>query len=333
MLEGDHTQQPEALRSPAAARKATPLFEAAAAGHASVVEMLLADPRVDPTADGNEALRVAAIEGHCEVVEALLKHPRVDPSAAILVAMNKASKHTERIALRLLHDDRVDPAAQNNLYLRCAAAYGLSLLVEHLLRLPRVDPAAQANEAIRNAAGSGSLRVVKLLLADPRVDPGACASEAVGNAADCGLLHVIERLLVDPRVDASASNNAALRSACEGSHIAVVERLVENDAVWWPSDRTAGKHGPGGSALHDVQLRSSVRELFSRRHRWRSTRLLNAMMTPFGLAKLLPAKVGASYCEDAVADTAWGRRRAAVTHRARELENSDANCLAETDRS
>ena len=46
-----------------------------------VVELLLVDPRVDPSANDYEAIRSASQKGHTEIVELLLADPRVDPSA------------------------------------------------------------------------------------------------------------------------------------------------------------------------------------------------------------------------------------------------------------
>ena len=43
------------------------------------VRLLLADPRVDPTARNNEAIRMARQNGHADVVRLLLADPRVEP--------------------------------------------------------------------------------------------------------------------------------------------------------------------------------------------------------------------------------------------------------------
>jgi hypothetical protein len=71
-----------------------------------MVEMLLQDSRVDPSAEDNQAL-IAACEGrNVEVVKLLLGDPRVDPSDAIRFAI--ADGHLEVVKL-LLADSRVDP--------------------------------------------------------------------------------------------------------------------------------------------------------------------------------------------------------------------------------
>ena len=43
-------------------------------GHTEVVKLLLADPRVDPAAGNNWAIRFASENGHTEIVKLLLDH-------------------------------------------------------------------------------------------------------------------------------------------------------------------------------------------------------------------------------------------------------------------
>ena len=50
-------------------------------GHLAVVEKLLQDRRVDPSAGNNYAIRYASQNGHFLVVKRLLQDARVDPSA------------------------------------------------------------------------------------------------------------------------------------------------------------------------------------------------------------------------------------------------------------
>src|SRR5690606_17610592 len=50
-------------------------------GHLEVVQELLKDKRVDPSARDNYAIQYASSNGHLEVVKELLKDKRVDPSA------------------------------------------------------------------------------------------------------------------------------------------------------------------------------------------------------------------------------------------------------------
>jgi hypothetical protein len=77
----------------------------------AIVERLLEDDRVDPSADDNYAVRLAAQNGHLAVVERLLQDERVDPSADNNDAVRMAARNGHLAVVdRLLEDDRVDVA-------------------------------------------------------------------------------------------------------------------------------------------------------------------------------------------------------------------------------
>jgi hypothetical protein len=57
------------------------LMNAAMNGHLAVVERLLQNPRVDPSARGTEAIIYACYVGQLAVAERLLQDSRVDPNA------------------------------------------------------------------------------------------------------------------------------------------------------------------------------------------------------------------------------------------------------------
>jgi ankyrin repeat protein len=62
-------------------------------GYVEVVKLLLNEPRVDPSADDNCAIRLASKNGHFEVVKLLLNDPRGDPSAYNNYANRLATKN------------------------------------------------------------------------------------------------------------------------------------------------------------------------------------------------------------------------------------------------
>ncbi len=110
-------------------------------GFDAVVRLLLRDPRVDPSAQDNAAIRWASERGHVDVVQLLLADPRADPSV------------------------------RNHQAIRMASEGGYDAIVGMLLEDPRLDPSALTNIAIRMVSQQGCVEVVRLLLADPRVDP------------------------------------------------------------------------------------------------------------------------------------------------------------------
>src|SRR5215217_2379231 len=67
------------------------LKNASMKGQIEVVKRLLADERVDPSANNNRAIKGASENGHSEVVKRLLADERVNPSANDNWAIKRAS--------------------------------------------------------------------------------------------------------------------------------------------------------------------------------------------------------------------------------------------------
>jgi hypothetical protein len=98
--------------------------------------------RVDPSADDNEAVRLAAAHGHLAVVERLLQDERVDPSANGNYAVRWAARRGHlAVVERLLEDDRVDAAVA----IRCSRPEDLKRF-ECRERLTEICIALQAME-------------------------------------------------------------------------------------------------------------------------------------------------------------------------------------------
>jgi hypothetical protein len=60
-----------------------PIIEASGSGHLNVVKLLLKDPRVDPSAQGNWAIRRAYIYRYPDITKFLLKQPAVLKSLSL----------------------------------------------------------------------------------------------------------------------------------------------------------------------------------------------------------------------------------------------------------
>ncbi|KAJ3270844.1 hypothetical protein HDV01_007393 [Terramyces sp. JEL0728] len=80
-----------------------------------LLQQLMVDNRVDPSAKNNYAIRIAAKVGNTENVKLLLQSPSVDPTAndnePIISAVVAGHFHIVQL---LLNDKRVDPLAQNS---------------------------------------------------------------------------------------------------------------------------------------------------------------------------------------------------------------------------
>jgi hypothetical protein len=173
-------------------------------GCVPLLKLLLADQRVNPSADDQRAIRLASKNGHTEVVKLLLADQRVDPSADAQVAIHLATEngHAEVVKL-LLTCKRIDPSADSQSLIRSASKCGHAEVVKVLLADKRVDPSAENHYSIREACRLGHAAVVKVLLADKRVDPSAEKQSSIWSASENGHSEVVKLLLADKRVDPS----------------------------------------------------------------------------------------------------------------------------------
>ena len=121
------------------------LVRAAGCGQVGVIQMLLADPRVDPAEDHCKPLIVACRHGEAGAVEALLTDRRINPNAFFNypLQVSAASGFLDVVSV-LMADERVDPSVDNNYALENAKANGHDDVVSLLLTDPRVSSLAPA---------------------------------------------------------------------------------------------------------------------------------------------------------------------------------------------
>jgi hypothetical protein len=116
------------------------LVRAVDADDVADVSLLLCDPDRDCVLREGQVLFEAACRGRLAVVQMLLRDSRVDPSAADNVAIRRT--RFASIARVLLADARVDASAGGDEALRAAARLGLVRVMAELLTDLRVDPRA-----------------------------------------------------------------------------------------------------------------------------------------------------------------------------------------------
>lgn len=145
-----------------------PIVVASTNGYAEIVELLLADPRVDPAVKDNFAFIQACKQGHVEVAKLLLQDPRVDPTDNYnrALQMSVAYNHLDVVEL-LLNDPRIDPNANGSHAILYSSKFGYLEMVKLLLKHPNLDPTVDNNDALKRARKHP--KILKLLLADPRV--------------------------------------------------------------------------------------------------------------------------------------------------------------------
>ena len=114
---------------------------AAQNGQYDVVNHLLDDPHIDPTAHDSLALRVAVKNNHILIVETLFEEGRIDADArndqALVLACYNANRNMVRLLLR---HASVHPTARNNLPMR----------LTHRLDTPTVRKVLVRKQAVKN---------------------------------------------------------------------------------------------------------------------------------------------------------------------------------------
>ena len=98
------------------------------AGCTEVVQLLIADPRVDPTVGNNICVRLACEYGHTTIVEQLLAIEAVDPMPTSWFDWTTMHRSADIVRL-LLHHPKVDLSFHDGYTLRWAAEHGHADLV------------------------------------------------------------------------------------------------------------------------------------------------------------------------------------------------------------
>ncbi|KNC49158.1 uncharacterized protein AMSG_11854 [Thecamonas trahens ATCC 50062] len=196
--------------------------------------LLLNHPRMEPSVNGNRALREALEHKRGRFVDALLAHPELivdgPRQGAILLGVAARSGDVKLVA-RLAEDSRFDPGASRCHALRAAAGAGQLAIVKQLLTYPGVSAGACSSNALSEAAAGGHVSTIAFLLTCDDVDVTANLQSPIRLAAKNGQREVVDLLLAHPLVDPGAANNAALFAAVKHGHASVVERLLADVRV------------------------------------------------------------------------------------------------------
>lgn len=215
-----------------------PIAAAAAKGFVTVVDLLLADPRVDPTLCCNLALDRAMKGHHIAVVERLLAHPRFRDLSRNYGAVLSAAAFLGdgELVTRILADDSA-VLPQNGGEAACAAAAGGHLdLLRVLLAHPRVNRAHAVSYAVAEAAG-GNVPALDLLIREYGGDPTTNVLVRYSNApivvaAERGHVAAVRRLLDDERVGGNSIQvSEAFVAAAVSGRVDVAEALLSHPAV------------------------------------------------------------------------------------------------------
>jgi ankyrin repeat protein len=234
------------------------LMRAAAAGHAEVVEKLLADKRANPELRpddcyGCTALMVGAEAGHAKVVEKLLADKRVNPNArsqnnetALMLAAQRGHKG---VVEKLLADERVNPNAKSGsgkTALMFAAEKGHADVVQELIKAGAEVDIAQmlqvtSNEGLKQkiVATEELFKAVEennVELLNESIKAEAYVDAVLGKyhctplvlAAEQGYAEIV-KVLIEAGADVNVRDKegkTALILAVEEDHANVVQKLI-----------------------------------------------------------------------------------------------------------
>lgn len=239
------------------------LIEAAKKGFLDVVQMLIADPRVEADQKdkgGRTALSHAAERGHEAVVAELLATQTVDPDrqdnwgqTPLRWAVEpregfslrpRLERPDEGVVRRLLASNRVNPNSRDKwgfTSLAYVSRNGFTGVVKAILEHPKTDPGSEGpHTPLAEAAIGGRADVVKVLLETGRVDvnsacvagyhaPTSKEETALMLASEKGHEDVVRVLLSTPGIDPNIKNetgNTALMKAAEFGSLETVKLLL-----------------------------------------------------------------------------------------------------------
>ena len=186
-----------------------------------IVKLLLTDPRIDPTANYNFAIKYSARWGFYDTVKVLLEDSRIDPSIEQNTPIKNAVKSCNIDVIGLLLDDpRVDVTESplSALYLSCIDPITHNI-ANFICKHPNTNISANDNEALKYAAKNGYIDIVEFLIKDPRIDINAGNGIVFYNAIASDCVAIVKMLMDDPRLELSETNikNAVYSSITDGN--------------------------------------------------------------------------------------------------------------------
>ena len=140
-------------------------------GHAEIVELLLADERVDPSIYLNEAIQLASYFGYTEIVELLLADGRVDASVRNNWAIRNASEQGGRSIVKILLLHLLDKApAEYEIWWAECIADDPQALYDRCKEVNDADRYSIVFVRLKQALAEDEERLQKIIALERRVD-------------------------------------------------------------------------------------------------------------------------------------------------------------------
>ena len=205
------------------------IWLAAAGRHKGVLAMLLADGRPPPTAHKSLALRAAVRCGYADIVTMLLADGRAYPQLGVFGTVLMTGTTTFRDTVEvLLTDPRTDSDGWNNSVVKAAFEGCPPDIMERVLASGNVD---WDGAPLQEALGDDYEDVADLVLNDGHVDPVGFNAAPILLAARWGHTDTMAALLADERVNLEFYGSKALRIAKRWGHADVVALLKADPRV------------------------------------------------------------------------------------------------------
>ena len=255
----------------------TPLFEAAAAGHAAVVRYLIeqaADINRADVSRSRTALSLACQQGHVDVVRIFLEFESTDTNLAdkngMTPLMMASGNGHANAAMALLENDevivsinRVTEEGATALFL--ASHNGHETVVRALLAVPQVDANKATNEGaspLLIGSQNGHADVVRALVGSPNLvainqasDDGATALTIAIQERHASVVRVLLESGADANQATKEMGATPLLLACQNGHSGLVSLLLASGKV---DTSKAAHNGATALLLASTQGYSSV---------------------------------------------------------------------------
>lgn len=194
-------------------------------GNVKIMELLLADSRVD-AAMCHGALRAAMSSNRVNVIKILLTDTRVCLAThGAQVLIHAISIQRDDIVQLVVASPRFANGEVTDALISHAVRHACTPVIEYLLSR------GYAEHLLHTAARSNNTQIMKILLGDLRVNPACRDSYVLHIAAVHRSFKIIDLLIRDPRIDPSIYNNIALRTSASYGETDIAEYLIKHPLV------------------------------------------------------------------------------------------------------
>lgn len=211
-------------------------------GETEIVEMILGDPRSDPTKNNQHALRLAIQHRDYPMVRTLLQDSRVDP---------RINPHSLMIIASEEGDDEIYYLVQNQVnlahpyFLYLAGLNGHTKMFRRFLshhdlkkmtfpkNWNRLEPDTIPNmlmEVIMYASSDCYIEIFKIIY--PFVEPTMNQNILIRNAIRYNCFPIFSVIMNDSRFDPSSMDNAAIRVAAKKQNKRIIKILMTDPRVF-----------------------------------------------------------------------------------------------------